>query len=78
MDEVVELDRLPEAAKERAVRLAALPAEAFLATKRQARRVVTDFLEKHRSELDAEVRRCWSSPSTAERIRLYISRTLRK
>jgi enoyl-CoA hydratase len=74
--DVVEPQALLERAVAAANALAALPPKAFALTKRQTR---APALERMQSpELDAAIMQIWTAPETLERVRDYVSRTLRK
>jgi enoyl-CoA hydratase/carnithine racemase len=74
--DVVEPQALLERAVAAANALAALPPKAFALTKRQ---IHAPALERMQSpELDAAIMQIWTAPETLERVRDYVSRTLRK
>jgi enoyl-CoA hydratase len=74
--EIVEADRLLDAAMGAARALAALSPAAFALTKRQIR---APFLERMaQGDLDAAIEQIWTAPDTIARIRDYVARTLRK
>jgi enoyl-CoA hydratase len=74
--DVVEPQALLERAVAAAKALAALPPKAFALTKRQ---IHAPALERMQSpELDAAIMQIWTAPETLERVRDYVSRTLRK
>jgi enoyl-CoA hydratase len=74
--EIVEPDNVLVHAVASARTLAALPAAAFAMTKRQARQPAVERSEP--DVLGAEIEQIWTAPETLNRIRDYVSRTLRK
>jgi enoyl-CoA hydratase len=63
-------------ALERAHALAALPPAAFAITKREIRQAALERVKLDASR--AEIEQIWTAPDTLNRIRDYVSRTLRK
>lgn len=78
VDEVVEAERLMEVAEGVAIRLAALPADAFLLTKRQLRRLAIERLERYGAEIDSKAMEIWASDETRAGIAAYLERTVGK
>jgi hypothetical protein len=58
--------------------LAALSPEAFALSKRQTRQPSLERLERDGSRIDDEVTQIWCAYDTLDRIRDYVSRTLKK
>jgi enoyl-CoA hydratase/carnithine racemase len=58
--------------------LASLSPAAFALSKRQTRQPSFERLEREGRRIDDEVTRIWCAPETLERIRDYVSRTLKK
>ena len=77
IDEVVDADRLVDAAVSVAESLAAIPPAAFALTKRQLR---APALQRMRAgaELDAAVEDAWASPEVLRAIGDYVARTLKR
>ena len=77
VDEVVDADRLVDAAVAVAESLAAIPSTAFALTKRQLR---APALERMRAgaEIDAAVEDAWASPEILRAIGEYVARTLKR
>jgi enoyl-CoA hydratase len=76
IDEIVHPAILLDRALDRANALAALPPAAFAVTKQQIRQLAFD-----RIKADAryrEIEQIWTAPDTLDRIRDYVTRTLRK
>jgi enoyl-CoA hydratase len=78
VDEVVDAALLHERAIAAAKALAALSPAAFALMKQQVRQPVQDRLTRHGDALNAAADEIWTGPQTAERIRDYVSRTLKK
>ena len=74
--DVVDPPGLIERAIAAAKMLAAISPAAFALTKRQIR--ASALQPPNRAEIDAAVMQIWTSPETLDRIRDYVSRTLRK
>jgi enoyl-CoA hydratase len=74
--DVVDPPRLIERAIAAAKTLAAISPAAFALTKRQIR--ASALQPPNRAEIDDAVMQIWTSPETLDRIRDYVSRTLRK
>jgi enoyl-CoA hydratase len=74
--EIVEPDGLIDRAIAAAKTLAALSPAAFAQTKRQTRQPAMERLDD--AETAAAVEQIWTSPETLDRIRDYVTRTLRK
>jgi enoyl-CoA hydratase len=74
--DVVDPPGLIERAIAAAKMLAAISPAAFALTKRQSR--ASALQPPNRAEMDAAVMQIWTSPETLDRIRDYVSRTLRK
>ena len=74
--EIVDPPGLIERAIAAAKTLAAISPAAFALTKRQIR--ASALQPPNRAEIDAAVMQIWTSPETLDRIRDYVSRTLRK
>ena len=74
--DIVDPHVLIEHAVAAAKTLAALSPPAFATTKRQTRGPALERLE--RGDVDADIEQIWMAPETLERIRDYVSRTLRK
>jgi enoyl-CoA hydratase len=78
VDEVVEPAELIERAVAAAQTLAALPPPAFAQTKQQIRQAVTDAMQRHGQQIDAEAEEIWTSAQTLDRVRDYVAKTLKK
>lgn len=78
VDEIVEPEHLPGRALSAAMTLAALSPEAFALSKRQTRQPGLDRLERDGFRIDDEVMQIWCAHDTLERIRDYVTRTLKK
>ena len=78
VDEVVEPAHLPGRALSAAMALAALSPEAFALSKRQTRQPCLERLERDGSRIDDEVTQIWCAYDTLDRIRDYVTRTLKK
>ena len=76
VDEVVEVAALRDRAIAAAERLATLSPAAFAMTKRQLRAAVAENVAKAGGDTGATD--IWTAPETLERIRDYVSRTLKK
>jgi enoyl-CoA hydratase len=76
VQDVVDPPGLIERAIAAAKMLAAISPAAFALTKRQIR--ASALQPPNRAEIDAAVMQIWTSPETLDRIRDYVSRTLRK
>jgi enoyl-CoA hydratase len=74
--EIVDSPKPIERAVGAAKTLAAISPAAFALTKRQIR--ASALQPPNRAEIDAAVMQIWTSPETLDRIRDYVSRTLRK
>jgi enoyl-CoA hydratase len=74
--EIVDPPALIERAVGAAKTLAAISPSAFALTKRQIRGAALQ--PPNRAEIDAAVMQIWTAPETLDRIRDYVSRTLRK
>ena len=74
--DIVDPHVLIERAVAAAKTLAALSPPAFATTKRQTRGPALERLEPR--DVDADIEQIWTAPETLERIRDYVSRTLRK
>ena len=74
--EVVDSPALVERAVGAAKTLAAISPTTFALTKRQIR--ASALQPPNRAEIDAAVMQIWTAPETLDRIRDYVSRTLRK
>jgi enoyl-CoA hydratase len=74
--DIVDPHVLIEHAVAAAKTLAALSPPAFATTKRQTRGPALERLEQ--GDVDADIEQIWTAPETLERIRDYVSRTLRK
>jgi enoyl-CoA hydratase/carnithine racemase len=74
--DIVDPHVLIERAVAAAKTLAALSPPAFATTKRQTRGPALERLEQE--DVDADIEQIWTAPETLERIRDYVSRTLRK
>jgi len=77
VDEVVDADRLVDAAVAVAESLAAIPSAAFALTKRQLR---APALQRMRAgaEIDAAVEDAWASPEILRAVGDYVARTLKR
>jgi enoyl-CoA hydratase len=78
--EVVDADRLLDAAKGAARTLTSLSPPAFALTKRQTR---APFLQRmaqgdRQDDIDAAIEQIWTAPDTLARVRDYVARTLHK
>jgi enoyl-CoA hydratase len=78
IDEIAEPPALLERAVAEAGKLAALSPLAFAMTKREIRRPVAKRLETDGRRIDAAAEEIWTAPATLDRIRDYVSRTLKK
>lgn len=78
VEELVDPDSLLERARERAMQLAQVPAEAFRITKEQSIQPVMDRFERHWPIFDAQVYESWLRPETAATIRDFLSKTVSK
>ena len=79
VDELVAPDGLAARAREVARQLAALPEAPFRLTKKALRKdALRRIAELRREPEEGEALRIWSEPDTRQRIRDYLSRTLRK
>jgi enoyl-CoA hydratase len=78
VNEVVEPEMLLDRALAEAGRLATLPAAVFALSKRQVRAPALERLERVGATIDSAVDEIWTAPETIERIREYVSRTLKK
>jgi enoyl-CoA hydratase len=78
VDETVFSELLLDAAREAAERLAHIPTAAFRLAKRQLRGPALEIADRVSREKDGEVIRFWASAETAETIRSYLERTLRR
>jgi enoyl-CoA hydratase len=78
VNEIVEPEQLPGRALSAAMALAALSPEAFALSKRQTRQPSLERLERDGSRIDDEVTQIWCAYDTLDRIRDYVSRTLKK
>jgi enoyl-CoA hydratase len=76
LHEVVEPDGLIDRAIAAAKTIAALSPPAFALTKRQTRAPALERMDS--AETTAAIERIWTTPETLERIRDYVTRTLRK
>ena len=76
--EIVEPDALLGRAVAVAQALAALSPEAFALSKRQTRQPSLERLERDGHRIDDDVTRIWCAYDTLDRIRDYVSRTLKK
>ncbi len=76
--EIVEPDALLGRAIAVAQTLAALSPEAFALSKRQTRQPSLERLDRDGQRIDDEVTRIWCAYDTLERIRDYVTRTLKK
>jgi enoyl-CoA hydratase len=76
--DVVDGERLLEAAIAAAQKLGELAPVAFALTKRQTRQVVADRITADGPRYDAEVDRIWQAPQSLANIRSYVSRTFKK
>lgn len=77
-DQAVGAERLMERALEIAAQLAAIRADAFRANKLHVRAPARQFLKNDRTGLKEKIMKVWAAPQTAENIRAYVARTLRK
>ncbi|MGE0038299.1 MAG: enoyl-CoA hydratase/isomerase family protein [Xanthobacteraceae bacterium] len=78
VDEIVEPEQLQGRALSVAIALAALSPAAFALSKRQTRQPSLDRLERDGSRIDDEVMQIWCAHDTLDRIRDYVTRTLKK
>jgi enoyl-CoA hydratase len=78
IDEVAEPAALLDRAVVAAETLAALQPATFALTKRQIRQNVTDAVERHGARVDAASAEIWASDATLNRVRDYVTRTLKK
>ena len=78
VDEVVEPADLMPRAMAAAQSLAALSPKAFAQTKMQIRQPVTERMAASGAVTDRAVTDIWTAPETLERIRDYVTRTLKK
>jgi enoyl-CoA hydratase len=78
VDEVVDAPGLLDRAVAVARTLAALSPRAFAQTKQQLRQPVRDALDRHAAHVDAAAMEVWTAPQSLDRIRDYVSRTLKK
>lgn len=78
LDEVVEAERLMEAAEGIAIRLSALPPEAFALTKRQLRCLALERVERYGAQIDSAAMKIWASDETRAGIAAYLERTVGK
>jgi enoyl-CoA hydratase/carnithine racemase len=78
VDKVSEREKLLDDAIAVAQQLAAVSLPAFTQTKLQIRQAVTDRYRDSGATTDKTVTDIWTAPATLERIREYVSRTLKK
>lgn len=78
IDEIVAPEALLERAVAVAQKLAALSPSAFALSKRQTREPARERVERDRRSFSASVEAVWTAPETAERVRDYVARTLKK
>jgi enoyl-CoA hydratase len=78
IDEIVAPDMLMDRAIAAAETLAALSPSAFALTKRQMRQPVAERTASNAQDFGDAVTKTWTAPETANRIRDYVARTLRK
>lgn len=78
IDEVVDAASLSTRADELARHFAALPPRAFALAKRQLRDKTIARAKHYGNELDAEVQELWGDPTTIERVREYLAKTVKK
>jgi enoyl-CoA hydratase len=78
IDEVAEPMELFDRAIAAAEALATLSAPAFAMTKRQIRQPMADRMGKDGRRIDMAAEAIWTAPQTLDRIRDYVSRTLKK
>jgi enoyl-CoA hydratase len=76
IDEIVHPAILLDRALDRANALAALPPAAFAVTKQQIRQLAFDRIKADGRY--PEIEQIWTAPETLDRIRDYVTRTLRK
>jgi enoyl-CoA hydratase len=78
IDEIVEPSALLDRAISAAGELAALSPPAFATTKRQIRQAVAERMERNGRRIDTAAEEIWTAPETLDRIRDYVSHTLKK
>ena len=78
VDELTDASALLDRAIAAAETLAALSPQAFALTKQQVRQPVADALERHGKRIGANSMDIWTAPETLDRIRDYVSRTLKR
>ena len=76
--DVVDGEKLVEAAVAAAQKLGGLTPAAFAQTKRQTRQIVADRLATDGPRHDPEVDRIWCAPQALTNIRTYVSQTFKK
>ena len=76
MDEVADGTDVLDQACRAAEALAAIPPASFALSKRHMRQPAQDFLDAHGAEMDAEVRRVWTSREARGAVQRYVERTL--
>lgn len=78
IDEVVAPEALLARAREVAMQLAAIPREAFRATKAALRAPFLESMDRLGAQFDDASLAVWSDPATHQHIREYLARTVRK
>lgn len=78
IDEIIAPDALQERAREAALKLTALPKDAFKLTKRQLRDDAIHLARRYEAEFGADALEQWCAPATIEHIRGYLAKTVRK
>lgn len=78
VDVAVDPDRLLDEAVAVATAMAALPAAAFSITKNQLREPALARIRDGQARIDPAINEYWAAPSTLDRIRDYVQRTLKK
>jgi enoyl-CoA hydratase len=78
VDAAVDPDRLLDEAIGAATAMAALPPAAFAITKKQLREPALARIRDGQGRLDPAINEYWAAPSTLDRIRDYVQRTLKK
>jgi enoyl-CoA hydratase len=78
VEEVVPASQLLGHAFRTANQLGTIPDKAFSLTKRELREPYLRRFQEVRAKVDAEILEAWCSPSTLERLKVYVHRTLKK
>jgi enoyl-CoA hydratase len=78
VDEIVEPATLLDRAIATAQSLAAIAAKAYALSKQQLRHTAFERLQREGRAWDAKVAEIWTAPETANRIRDYVARTLKR